>query len=242
MIFVGQTMQNCLLIGYGEIGSGIKEAYEKFHKLDVIDIKIKPIKQLEKYDVMCIAIPYNDSFIQTIKEYQDKYKPSTTIIFSTVPVGTTSQLENAVHVPVEGKHPNLAESIRKWQVFMGGKNNFAYQFFVDAGKLVYQLEKPEHTEFLKLQSTTNYGLMIEYARYVNECCDKIGMNYEEVTAFNTAYNQLYKTMGLQNYQRYIVTPPNGPKGGHCVVPNAKILSEQFPNVLVDVVAEVQNDI
>jgi hypothetical protein len=234
-------MLNCLLIGYGEIGAGIKEAYERYHKFDVIDIKIHPIKNLDKYDVMCVAIPYSDSFLQSIKEYQEKYMPSATIIFSTVPVGTTKQLENTVHVPIEGKHPNLAESIRKWQVFMGGKNKIAYQFFVDAGKLVYQLECSDHTEFLKLQSTTNYGLMIEYARYINECCKKIGMNYEEVTAFNTAYNQLYKLMGINNYQRYIVTPPDGKKGGHCVTPNAKILSEQFPSILVDIVAEVKND-
>jgi hypothetical protein len=81
--------------------------------------------------------------------------------------------------------------------------------------------------------------MIEYARYVGECCDKIGMDYNEVIAFNTAYNQLYKLMGMQNFQRYILTPPEGAKQGHCVTPNAKILAEQFPNAIADIVAEVK---
>jgi hypothetical protein len=227
------------MIGFGEIGKGVKEAYEKYHNFDVIDPKIKPIKNLDTYDVMCVAIPYSERFVEIVTEYQEAYKPTATIIFSTVAVGTTKQIPNAVHVPVEGKHPALSESIKKWQVFMGGKNQTAYKFFVDANKIVYQLEKPEHSEFLKLQSTTNYGLMIEYARYVNDCCQLLDMDYNEVIAFNMAYNGLYKQLGMPNYQRYILTPPKGKKGGHCVNSNSLILREQFPNKLVDIVAEVE---
>jgi hypothetical protein len=230
---------DCVIIGLGEIGKGIRDAYEKYHNFDVIDPKIKPIKNLDRYDVMCVAIPYSERFVEIVTEYQEAYNPTATIIFSTVAVGTTKQIPNAVHVPVEGRHPNLSDSIKKWQVFMGGKNSTAFKFFIDANKMVRQLEKPEHTEFLKLQSTTNYGLMIEYARYVNDCCQLIDLDYTEVMTFNMAYNDLYKQMGMPNYQRYILTPPNGKKGGHCVNSNSLILREQFPNKIVDIVAEVE---
>ena len=231
-------MLNCLLIGYGEIGKGFKEAYEKYHNFDAIDINIKYPRKYFNYDIMFVAIPFTENFVENVKSYQALYSPKATVILSTVEVGTSSKVD-AVHVPIEGKHPYLAESIKKWQVFMGGKNNIAYKFFADANKIVYQLEKPEHTEFLKLQSTTNYGIMIEYARYVNDCCKQIDMDYNEVIAFNTAYNQLYKSMGMQNFQRYILTPPEGAKQGHCVTPNAKILAKQFPNVIAAIVAEVK---
>lgn len=232
-------MLNCLLIGYGEIGKGFKEAYEKYHNFDVIDVKLKNTRKYFDYDIMFIAIPFTENFVEDVKAYQAMYNPKAIVVLSTVEIGTTSQIKNAVHVPIEGKHPYLATSIKKWQIFMGGENKIAHQFFSDANKIVYQIEKPEHTEFLKLQSTTNYGIMIEYARYVNDCCKALNMDYNEVIAFNTAYNQLYQSMGMPNFQRYILTPPSGAKQGHCVTPNARILAKQFPNEIADIVAEVR---
>lgn len=225
-------MLNCVLVGYGEIGKGLYEAYAKYHNIDIYDIKFDNVKIKNKYDVMLIAIPYNDDFVESVKVYQKYFKPDTTIIFSTVAIGTTSQLVNSVHSPIEGKHPYLAESIKKWQVFVGGHNNLALKFFTDANKIPYELNKPEHTEFLKLQSTSNYGLMIEYARYLNGVCKNIGLDYNEVKKFNLAYNGLYKSMGMPNICRYILDEPDGNLGGHCVVPNAKILDNQYSSVFL----------
>lgn len=228
---------NCLIIGYGEIGRGVVGAYESYHKFDIIDPIFKVSRKIDKYDVMCVAIPYSENFVEIVRNYKEKYDPDAIIIFSTVEVGTTSQIPTAVHVPIEGKHPYLVESIKKWQVFMGGRNKIAYKFFADTNKLVYQLDKPEHSEFLKLQSTTNYMVALEYARYVSKCCENIGLNYNEVQTFNLAYNQLYKSMGAPNYQRYILTAPEGKIGGHCLLPNSKILQKQFPSKLIDVIRE-----
>lgn len=228
------------LIGFGQIGQGVYNAYRPFfeYDFDIYDLK-HDVSVTHKYiDVMLVAIPYTDDFIETISGYQKHLKPKATIIFSTVAVGTTSQIPNAVHVPIEGKHPNLAESIKQWQVFMGGFNQIAYDFFVQAGKNPYILEKPEHTEFLKLQSTTNYGLMIEYARYVNSVCKEIGMDYKKVQEYDACYSNLYEGMDMPQFRRYILTPPEGSKGGHCVTNNALILKEQFPDKLIDIVAEV----
>jgi hypothetical protein len=223
---------NCILIGYGEIGRAVYDVYKQYHKIDIRDLKIDNVKFDSKYDLMIVAIPYSDNFIDTVKKYQSYFNPDATIIFSTVAIGTTAQIENAVHCPIEGKHPYLSESVKKWQVFIGGKNKLAVKFFTTANKIPYEFNKPEHTEFLKLQSTSNYGLMIEYARYLNSVCNNIGLDYDEVKKFNMAYNGLYKTLGMPNMQRYILDAPVGNIGGHCVVPNAKLLDKQYPSIFL----------
>lgn len=220
-----------ILIGYGEVGKGVYDYYSKFHQIDIFDLNYKDIK-LTEYDLMLVTIPYSDNFIIDVTNYVNEFNPKATIIFSTVPIGTTKLIKNAVHSPVEGKHPNLGKSMELFQRFMGGINGLAIEFFVTAKQQPIILEKPEHTEFLKLQSTTNYGVMIEYARYIKSICDDINLNYESVKDFNRAYNDLYSNMGLDNIKRYILDPPEGTLGGHCVRPNAMLLDAQYPNDLV----------
>jgi hypothetical protein len=225
---------NCILCGHGEIGKAIESYYGQYHRIDVYDIKevFDPVRFLGKYDILLVTIPYSEHFTETVKEFQTKFNVKDTVIFSTVAIGTTSQIPNAVHSPIEGKHPLLSSSIRLWQVFIGGHNIKAEDFFNQAYKQYFVLNKPEQTEFLKLQSTTNYGLMLEYARYCKSVCDKIGMSYEYVKKFNQCYNDLYVNLFMPEYQRYILNAPDGILGGHCVLPNAKILNGQFENLLV----------
>jgi hypothetical protein len=229
---------NCVLIGFGEIGRAVYETYSKHHNIDIVDPKHPSERALDNYDLMLVTMPYTMDFIEIVSKYQQDFKAKAKVIFSTLSIGTTAKLKDAVHVPIEGKHPNLAESVEKWQVFMGGFNQIVYDFFVMAHKTPYILEKSEHTEALKLMSTTNYGLMIEYARYCNEICKDIGMDYSNVNAYNGCYNNLYQELQMPQFSRYLLNPPEGAKGGHCVVPNSRILKEQYPSALIDVVAEV----
>lgn len=223
---------NCLLIGYGEIGKGVYSVFSKYYDISVVELKFKEnMRKDNEYDIMLVTIPYSEKFIDIIKNYQKEYNPEATIIFSTVPIGTTSQIENAVHCPIEGKHPNLAESINRWPFFMGGWNKLAYKFF-SVCKNPKILDKPEHTEFLKLQSTSNYGLMIEFARYLKTICDDIGMEYSHVLSYNQDYNQLYNSMNSSRFIRSLIVPPEGNIGGHCVVPNAEILDKQYPSIFL----------
>lgn len=221
---------NCILIGYGEIGKSVKEFYGRYHDIDVFDNVNRKQKEYKgSYDLMLVAIPYSEDFVNIVKEYKHSFSVDNVLIFSTVQIGTTRQIENAVHSPVEGKHPNLSESLSKWQVFMGGYNTEAFKFFVSANKNVRALPKPEHTEFMKLQSTTNYLMQIEYARSIGYECEALDLDYNEIIAYNMSYNNLYKSMGNPTVQRPIVTPPNGAVGGHCLISNAKIMSKTRPN-------------
>jgi hypothetical protein len=222
---------NGLVIGFGEIGQGVYEAFSQYHDLHYIDVIKGSNATRESYDILLVCIPYSEGFIDYVKDYQIMYNPKGTIIFSTVPIGTTRQLSLTVHSPIEGKHPNLAESILKFHRYVGGINQTAVDFFMEAYINPTYFMKPEVTELLKLQSTTNYGINIEYARFVKELCDKYDVDYKFVKDFNTAYNELYEGTG---YKRYILDPPKDKIGGHCVVPNAKLLSKSIKNKFLEI--------
>ena len=181
--------------------------------------------------MLLVAIPYTDKFIEIIQDYQDKIKPEATIIFSSVAIGTCKLL-NAVHSPIEGMHPDLAQSFKIHKRWVGGHNLIASQFFWNAGIKIMQVSEPEYTEFLKLRSTSLYGLNITFARYVKEVSDKLKMPFELTKNYDEDYNELYDTLGLKQFHRYILDAPVGRIGGHCICENSIILDKQFPNILL----------
>lgn len=228
----------CLLVGYGEIGEAIKKVFGKTHDIDVIDTgkDINEAKAGKRYTLLLVAIGWNNGFIETVKSYQREYRVRDTLIFSTVPIGTSRKC-CASHCPVEGKHPDLSRSIRLTDKWLGGSGkDYSYKFLKQAGFKIRVLDS-EHTEFLKLRSTTVYGLNIEFARYSKACCDVLELNYDEVKEWDKWVNDLYHKMNMDWATRYILDPPVGKKGGHCVTPNAKILNNVFPSALVKTVAE-----
>ena len=216
-------------MGNGEIGKSFKEVLKSTAKVSIYD-RVSSEDCLEKTDILIIAFPYyGDSFCSEVKRYQGMTDPKDTVIVSTVPIGTCRRV-NAVHSPVEGKHPHLAESIRKGIRWVGGSNAFnVTQLFEEANLEVRQVKEPEFTEFLKLRSTSLYGVNIEFARYSKDVADKIDMDFELVKEFDQDYNNLYKELDMPQFQRYILDPPEGKIGGHCVVPNAEILDKQYPH-------------
>ena len=220
---------NVTIIGRGQIGKAFSEVLRSIVPVEVYD-RVSSEQCVEKTDILIIAFPYyGDSFCSEVKRYQGMFNPDDTVVVSTVPVGTCRRV-GAVHSPVEGKHPHLANSIRKGVRWVGGINAFKVtQLFQEANLEVRQVERPEHTEFLKLRSTSLYGVNIEFARYSKDVADKVGMDFELVKDFDRDYNNLYVELGLYQFQRYILDPPEGKIGGHCVVPNAEILDKQYPH-------------
>ena len=215
-----------LICGYGEVGKGVHEAFKKYHQFDTYDLKNKSMLN-GPYDILIITFPYFDEFVEEVGMYQLIAAPKVTLIFSTVPIGTTRQINNAVHCPIEGKHPNLGDSIRKFTRFVGYNNDtalrYAEQFFYEADiPKIFPVFNSDCTELMKLQSTTNYGINIEYARFVKRLCDKCNVPYEFVKIYNSEYNDLYEGTG---YKRYILEPPQGKIGGHCILQNLPLLKE-----------------
>lgn len=233
-----------ILIGNGEIGKAIYTVFGKTHQIKIHDPWENLRNQVpagEEADVLLVTIPYSDKFVKIIKDYQNSFKSiKATIVFSTTAIGTCSQL-GAVHSPVEGRHPNLAKSIVIGKRWIGGYSAYAINFFKQGGFEISDMKvmpKPEYTEFLKLRSTSLYGLNIEFARYSKETADSLGMYFNSIKEFDEDYNYLYKHLKLPQFQRYILEPPEGNIGGHCVVPNAKILDKAYPS---DFLKEIYKD-
>lgn len=212
-----------LIIGAGEVGTALA-AVLKDYDPSLID-KGEDIHP-DWVEILHVAFPYSDKFIEYVKEYQEKYKPKYTVIHSTVPVGTSSQLD-AVHSPIRGLHPNLESGIRVFVKFLGGKQaSEVADYFRRAGLRVQLFDRPETTEAMKLWDTTYYGVCIDFAKRVKTYCDKHGLNFHEVyTLANQSYNEGYSALGHPEFVRPVLQPIMKPTGGHCIEPNKELLKK-----------------
>jgi UDP-N-acetyl-D-mannosaminuronate dehydrogenase len=177
-------------------------------------------------DIMHICFQYSDIFLSDVEGLQKEYKPKYTVIHSTVPVGTSRKL-NAIHSPIRGVHPNLEEGIRTFPKFLGGEQaSEVADYFRRLGMKVILFDKQETTEALKLFDTEYYKVNIEFAQRVKRFCDKHNLNFSEVyTIPNQTYNEGYTKLGMPEVVRPVLQPIMKEIGGHCLLPNSKMLKE-----------------
>lgn len=225
-----------LIVGYGEIGRAIHDVIGEAELLDTAK-DLKP--ESGPYDIMHICFPWNDDFIQHVERYRNDYHAENVIIYSTVMIGTTRQIDRAVHSPIEGRHPELAQSIKLMTRWIGGlrPNDTSYfkDYFGEIGLRVREVNNPDWTEALKLLSTSEYGINLVFADYKQRVAEELGMSSGALKQWNKDYNTLYKQLDMPQFQKYILDSPNGTIGGHCVVPNAKLLNEQYSSELLTLI-------
>lgn len=230
-----------LIIGYGQIGQAVQESI-CFDEAKTLDSRHKDIQP--RVAVLHICFPYSEDFKSQVTDYIKRFEPEHIVVYSTVPIGTCAEIDSRiVHSPIEGKHPDLGLSISQMTRWIGfndaREGTFFKHYFLNKGIKPKLVPNTDFTEALKLLSTTEYGLNIEFARYKKQVADGIDMPFELTKEWNRTYNKLYKNLGLDDrYQKFVLDPPEGTKGGHCVVPNARLLNEQYPNDLVRKVAEL----
>ena len=229
---------NELIVGYGEIGKAVKEAFcPTALTYDNGDASQSPLPS-GPYDVMHICFPYSDSFIEHARFYISTYQPRHIAVWSTLKIGTAKLLgNNVVHTPTEGKHPKLADSMRVMPRWVGyndqSEADFFATYFESKDTKVRIVENTDYTEALKLLSTTEYGVNLVYADYKKRVADSIGMDYDLCMLWNGDYNHLYQQLGMPQFQKFVLTPPNGVCGGHCVRENSILLSEQYPDTMLE---------
>lgn len=228
-----------VIIGYGEIGQAVGNIIGDHWVVD--SDFANDIDGDGTVEIMHVCFPYDDSFEDAVHAYIEEYKPQHIVVWSTVPIGTTERFGIfASHSPVEGKHPDLELSIRTMERWVGtfiqGEAQYLTNFFQGLGLRVKIVGSPRYTEALKLLSTTEYGVNIEFARYKAKVAEEIGMDYELTKEWNRSYNRLYKELGMEKrFQKFVLDEPLGKIGGHCVGPNARILNEDYPGPLVTIV-------
>lgn len=228
-------MKNILLIGEGEVGSALKRIEEEAgNKVHVLDLKYpnKPEAGSIVYDVCHVNIPYSDRFIEIVEGYAKEYNPKLLIVNSTVPLGITNKVKKAtrlptVHSPIRGVHPNLYEGIKTFTKIVGGiskDTKLASEHFTSIGLKTVIYNSAKESELAKVLCTTYYGWNILFAKQVALMCKKYGLEYNNVYKdFNQSYNEGYAKLGKSNVVRPVLTPPEGPIGGHCVGNNFELL-------------------
>jgi len=221
---------NVVLAGYGEIGKALHYLITR-NGMEEIKIQIHDpgegyrVTNNKETDILLICFPYSDQFVETVKEYQTDFNPKATIVFSSVAIGTCKKLENTVHSPVEGRHDRMVEYLHNHPRWVGGTNSFALSFLKKVFYHIHPVKEARFTEALKLLSTTVYGINIEWARYCGLLAEEMGMDKKLLRQYTYDYNDLNRKMGVPEYQRYNLIPPDKDEviGGHCVLPNAAIL-------------------
>jgi UDP-N-acetyl-D-mannosaminuronate dehydrogenase len=212
---------NVVVAGLGEVGKPLLELVSRHHQ--TIGVDIAPfVGQIDKVDVLHICYPFAiKDFIGESARYIELFRPTLTIINSTVAIGTTRAIAKrtgaaVVHSPVRGKHARMLEQLRTYIKFIGAMHpasgRHAAEHFESLGLKTKVLSAPEATELAKLTETTYFGLLIAWAQEVERYCERVGQDYGEVVSF---YDEIPFFPGVKYFP--------GTIGGHCVMPNIEIL-------------------
>ena len=155
-----------VVIGAGEVGSAVAEVLESGYPGDV---ELRDLTGFpRKVDALHVAFPWSPAFAAAVRGYQQDYRPTVTIVHSTVPVGTCDAL-GVVHSPVTGRHPDLAASIRTFVKFFGGSQaRYASSIFALLGIATEITDRAATTEAGKLWELTQYGLAIVVERQIHD--------------------------------------------------------------------------
>jgi len=208
-----------LIIGHGEVGQGL---HKVLGKAVFFDNSEKSTWHAEPVDVVHICIPYSSHFSEIVASYMEY--ADLIIVHSSVPVGTCDELE-VVHSPIRGVHPHLAKGIKTFVKYFGGKNaKKAAKIFSDLGLKTRVFKEARTSEALKLWDTTQYGRLIMLEKEIYSWCQKHKLPFKTIyETANKDYNKGYIKLGRPEVVRPSLKHIPGPIGGHCVLPNAKLL-------------------
>jgi UDP-N-acetyl-D-mannosaminuronate dehydrogenase len=224
--------EKVLVIGVGEIGKPLLELIRE--KYEAYGLDIKPVEPIPECQIMHICFPYDgENFVQQSLSYIARYRPSLVIINSTVAPGTTRRIAMesrtaAVNSPVRGKHARMKQEMLHYTKFVGAitpeAGERAVEHFTNIGMRVKLVNSPETSELAKLTETTYFGLLIAWAQEVERYGRELGANYDELISF---YEEIAYLPRVKFFPGVI--------GGHCVLPNIKILKGLFDSGILDAI-------
>ncbi len=173
-----------VVVGLGEVGKPLFKLVSEHHEAIGVDVSPLPNNRIEKVDFLHVCYPFAiKDFIGETARYIDLFKPTLTIINSTVAIGSTRAVAQrtgaaVANSPVRGKHARMLEELRSYTKFVGAMNpssaQLAAEHFESMGLKTKILPTPEATELAKLTETTYFGLMIAWAQEIERYCDRQG--------------------------------------------------------------------
>lgn len=224
-----------LITGAGEVGTTLFRVVKPYHGVYLID-KEKPEIRNVKY--LHICFPYSRNFVKFVKGYINFYKPGLTIVHSTIAPGTVKKIGGkVVHSPIRGVHPNLYEGIKTFVKYIGADNKKAGQLAKKHLKslgIKTEIFMPSATtEALKLWDTTQYAWMIVLNKEIKKWCEEYGLDFESIyKKANKSYNEGYQKLGRPEVVRPYLKYMQGPIGGHCIIPNCRLLNSEIAKFIL----------
>ncbi len=230
--------EKVLVVGLGEIGRPIFELIKESGEFNVYGIDVDEKKMMilgskarmlpSKVGIMHVCIPCasKDRFVETIFGYVTRFKPHLTIINSTVPPGTTMEVNElckclTAHSPVRGVHKNLKHmkwEFKRWHKYIGGVDKksglAAKRHFERIGLSTKVLKSSIDTELAKLFETTYRAWMIACFQEMHRISMSLGADFDDAVDFLGDTHRV-------RLDRPIMFP--GVIGGHCLIPNVKLL-------------------
>lgn len=228
--YLNKIYMKDLIVGNGEVGSALYSLLSKKYEVDIIDFGEET--NCTKINVMHICFPYTRNFINEVKKYKKKYKPRYTIIHSTVPVGTSNKCKS-YYSPIRGIHPHLEKSLTVFVKYLAPKNKFLSNYFKIVGININQTTKTDTLEAMKLYCTTVYALNVIAEKEIWKYCKDNGLDFDIVyTKCNKTYNEGYEKLGFPHYSKYVLNHKDGKIGGHCLIPNCKLLKTDIAKFIL----------
>jgi UDP-glucose 6-dehydrogenase len=222
-----------LVVGVGEVGGALADVIEATFPVWRQDLE--PIDFQGPTDIMHLCIPFRSAerFEQAALEYIERFRPRLTIINSTVLPGTTRRIAQrsdrpVAFSPVRGKHANMKADLMRYVKFVGAPDaaaaQVAIEYFEELGMRTQRVRRVEALELAKLAETTYFGTLIAFAQELNRYAARIEVNYEEVIDF-------FQEIDFLPARRYFP----GFIGGHCVIPNIRLLQNLSPSPLLEAI-------
>jgi len=223
------------LIGCGEVGSAIEKLYiGEFDQpvyLKALDPAKRRTDDLADCPIIHVAVPAE--FVEPA--ILGAPESALYIVHSTVVPGTcrkisTESKRRVVHAPIEGRHPNLTESLIDWKMPVTGAREDVYEALTALRALGIPAESWagswEASELAKQMSTLRLGVEVLFMRHVYELAARFKADPELIhKRYTEMYNDLYTLQIQPKFQRTNLEPTEGPIGGHCVVSNAENMKE-----------------
>jgi len=237
-------MEKILVVGLGEIGRPIYELIKESKKYQVYGYDIDPAKTVhrleeipENIDILHICYPYTEKFVETTTDYIRKHNPSLTIIHSTVAPGTTRRIHQETgkpiaYSPVRGKHPHIKKHLKFWTKWVTGIPQEAVekakQHLETIGLKTRTTDNPETLELAKLFETVYRATMIVFWQEAHRVARKYNADIAGIAEFIAEVHQVLRDRPVY-YPAYI--------GGHCLIPNTKIINQAYPSPLWQFILE-----
>jgi 3-hydroxyisobutyrate dehydrogenase-like beta-hydroxyacid dehydrogenase len=225
--------QGIVVIGLGEVGGPIyeilKKAFPEVYGYDSnLEICIDKLESIPRnVEVVHIAYPFRklDEFVKSVVDYADDLEAKMVIIHSTVAPGTTRLIQSRTsaqiaYSPVRGRHPNLKEHLKFWTKWVSAVDGKALEFAKDhlehAGFRVRVAPDPESLELAKLWETVYRAAMIACWQEVHRIARMFKADIGVVAEFISEVHEVLRDRPVY-YPDFI--------GGHCLIPNTRILHE-----------------